>query len=74
LVQKFSRIKEYKALAFPDLLYGSEISTLASIERKFIRRTAGCARFDHKGNAEIVEHLKLEPVHKKLRIYKSNWL
>jgi len=39
---------------------------------KFFRRTAGYTLFDHKGNEEILEELKAEPVFKKLRRYKSN--
>jgi hypothetical protein len=34
LVQKFSRIKVYNALAIPILLYGSEISTLRKRDKK----------------------------------------
>jgi len=30
--------------------------------------------FDHKGNQEILEELKLEPVNEKVRRCKSNWL
>jgi hypothetical protein len=30
--------------------------------------------FDHKRNEEILEELKVEPVDKKLRRYKPNWL
>jgi hypothetical protein len=77
LIQKYSRIKIYNALAFPILLHGSEILTLrqkdknrlTSIEMKFFRRTAGYTLFDHKRNEEILEELKVEPVDKKLRRY-----
>jgi hypothetical protein len=34
----------------------------------------GYTLFDHKRNEEILEELKVEPVDKKLRKYKSNWL
>ena len=34
----------------------------------------GGTLFDHKRNVEILEELKVEPVDKKLRKYKSNWL
>ena len=40
---------------------------------KFIR-TGKYTLFDHKRNEEILEELKVEPVDKKLRRYKSNWL
>jgi hypothetical protein len=46
---------------------------LTSIQIKFFR-TAGYTLFDHKRNDEILEELKVEPVDKKLRRYKSNWL
>jgi hypothetical protein len=37
-------------------------------------RTAGYALFDHKRNEEILRELKVDPVYKKLKRYKSNWL
>ena len=56
LVQKFSRIKVYNALALPIRLRGSEIWTvrqqhkkrLTSIETKFFRRKAGYIIFNTK--------------------------
>ena len=70
MVQKFSRINVYNALALPILLYGSEIWTLRkkdekqsqSIEMKFFRRIAGYIIFDHKRNEEILEELQIEPI------------
>jgi hypothetical protein len=41
---------------------------------KFFRRTAEYTLSDHKGNEEIFEGLKVEPVDEKLRRCKSNWL
>jgi hypothetical protein len=68
-------------MAVPSLLYGTEIWTLrrtnkeqlTSIEMKFFRRTIGYTLFDHK-RKELLEELKVRPVDKKLRRYKSNWL
>jgi hypothetical protein len=63
--------------SIPILLYGSEIWTLkmtkrlASIERKFFRRTA---LSDHKRNEETLEQTKVETADEKLQRYKSNWL
>jgi hypothetical protein len=82
LLQESSRIKVYNALAYPIVLYGSEIWTLrqkdkkrlTSTQMKFFGRTAGYTRFDHKSNEEILEELKVEPVDEKQRRYKSNWL
>jgi hypothetical protein len=41
---------------------------------KFFRRTIGCTLFDHKTMKENLEELKVQPVDKKPRRYKSNWL
>ena len=69
LVQKFSRIKEYNALAVPGLLCENEIwnlrkkdkKRLTSIEIKFFRSTEGYTLNDHKRYEEILEMLKVEP-------------
>jgi hypothetical protein len=58
LLQTFSKIKVYNALAVPIVLYGSEILTLRHkdkklltlIEIKVFRKTAGYALTDHKRN------------------------
>jgi hypothetical protein len=39
---------------------------------KFFGITARYTLFDHKGNEEILEELKVEPADNKLRRYKSN--
>jgi hypothetical protein len=41
---------------------------------KYFRRTAKCTLFDHKRNENILEELQVQPVDKKLRRYKSNWI
>jgi hypothetical protein len=41
---------------------------------KFFSSTAGHKFLDYKRNEEVLGRLKLEPVHKKPRTYKSNWL
>jgi hypothetical protein len=46
---------------------------LISIEMKFFITTIGYTLFDHKRN-ELLEEVKVQPVDKKLRKYKSNWL
>jgi hypothetical protein len=82
LVEKFSTINIYNALAVPIILRGSEIWTHIKkdkndeyqIEMKFFRRTAGYTIFYHKRNEEFLEELKEEPVDGKLRRYKSSWL
>jgi hypothetical protein len=36
---------------------------------KCFKRTAGYTLFDHKGNENILEQLKIDPVNEKLRRY-----
>jgi hypothetical protein len=43
------------------------------MEMMFFRRTIGHTLFNHKRN-ELLEDLKVQPVYKKLRRFKSNWL
>jgi hypothetical protein len=40
---------------------------------QFFIRTAGYILFYHKSNDEVLEELKVEPVDKNVRRYKSNW-
>jgi hypothetical protein len=56
LVQKHARKRQYKALARPVLYYESEawtirkgdVSRLTACKMKFMRRTAGYMKCDHK--------------------------
>jgi len=41
---------------------------------KFFRRTRSYTLFDHKKNEGNLEVLKVHPIDKKIRRYKSNWL
>jgi len=41
---------------------------------KIFIRTAGYTLFGHRRNEEILEEMRIEPVDKKLRRCKSNWL
>jgi hypothetical protein len=41
---------------------------------KCFRRTAGYTLFDRKGNEEMLEELRVEPVDKKLYRRRSNYL
>jgi hypothetical protein len=58
LVQRGTRLKLYKTLALPTLLYDSEIWTikqchknrLRTAEMKYLRRTAGYTLLNHKRN------------------------
>jgi hypothetical protein len=82
LVQKFSRIKLYNALAISILVYVREIWTLrkkkikillTSVAIKVFRWIARSILSDRR-NEEILKELKVEPVEEKLRMYKSKWL
>jgi hypothetical protein len=63
LVQRSTRLKLYKTLALPTLLYDSQIWTikrcdknrLRTAEMKYLRRTAGYTLLDHKSNEAILE-------------------
>lgn len=82
LVQKHSRIKLYKTLALPTLLYGSEIwvlkqrdiSRLRAAEMKYLRRTAGYTLLDHKRNEDILQELNMQPLEEKITEYRNRWL
>jgi hypothetical protein len=70
LVQKHTRLKIYKTLARPILAYGCEAwtfrkndeSRITAEEMWFMGHTAGCTKWDHKQNEEIMEELKTEAV------------
>jgi hypothetical protein len=63
LLQRSTRLKLYKTLVLPILLYGSEIWTvkqcdknrLRTAEMKYLRQTAGYTLLNHKRNEEILE-------------------
>jgi hypothetical protein len=79
LVQRSTRLKLYKTLALPTLLYGSEIWTikqcdknrLRTPEMKYLRRTAGYTLLDHRRNEEILEELHVTPLEDKLCTYRQ---
>jgi len=71
---KKTRIKLYKTLALPVLLYGSETWTIkarearriTAAEIKYMRRTAGYTWTDYKTNTQITKELKVTPILDKL--------
>jgi len=79
---KKTRIKLYNTLALPVLLYGSETWTIkardarriTAAEMKYMRRTAGYTRTDHRTNTQIAKELKITSVLHKLPEYKRNWI
>lgn len=82
LVQKSTRLRLYKTLARPVLTYGSEAWTIrrkdesrvTSNEMRFMRRTAGYTKWDHKRNEEIMDELGLEPILQHIQHYQNNWM
>jgi hypothetical protein len=65
LVSRHTRIRIYKTLARPVLSYGSEAWTIRIIDKRriisagmrFLRRTAGYTRWDHRRNEDILTDL-----------------
>jgi hypothetical protein len=81
LVQRNIRLKLYKTLALPTLLYGSEIWTikqcdknrLRTAEMKYVLRTAEYTLLNHKRNEEILEEHHVTPLEDKLCTYRHKW-
>jgi hypothetical protein len=81
LVQISKRLKLYKTLALPALLYGTEIWTIKHCEKnrirtaemKYLQRTAGYTLLSHKRNEEILEELHVTPLQDKLCTYRHKW-
>jgi hypothetical protein len=81
LVQKHARIHLYKTLAWPVLCYGSKAWTIrkgdssnrfTACEMKFMRRTVGYTKWDHKRN-DILTELKIEPMIDYIKHYQESW-
>lgn len=80
--QKHTRLKAYKVLARPVLMYGSEawtvrnsdVQRLTTAEMRFLRRTAGYSLLDHKRNELITKELKITPIYEHLNHYRQKWL
>jgi hypothetical protein len=76
-----TRLKLYKTLALPTLLYGSDIWTIKqcdknkirTAEMEYLRRTAEYALLNHKRNKEILEELHVTPLEIKLCTYRHKW-
>ncbi|KAJ4440946.1 hypothetical protein ANN_10795 [Periplaneta americana] len=70
IFEKDTRIRLYNTLARPMLSYGSEAwilrkadkSRITACEMRFMRRTAGYAKWDLKRNCEILKELNTQPV------------
>ena len=46
---------------------------LQAAEMKFMRRTAGCSLLEHRGNEDILEKLKIDPVVQYINQYRIQW-
>jgi hypothetical protein len=81
ILHRSTRLKLYRTLAIPTLLYGSEIWTikqcdknrLRTAEMKYLRRTARYTLLNHKINEEILEELHVTPLEDKLCTYRHKW-
>ena len=81
LVQKATRVRLYKIMARPILCYGSEAwtlrkrdeSRLTACEMRFMRRTAGYTKWDHKKNEDVLQELNISPVLDHIYRYQQNW-
>jgi hypothetical protein len=88
LVSRHTRICIYKThsllfirLARPVLSYESEAWTirradekrLISAEMRFLRRTAGYTRWDHKRNKDILTELQFSQITEFICQYRKNW-
>jgi hypothetical protein len=65
----------------PVLSYGSEAwtirgtddRTLISAEMRFLKRTAGYTRWDHKINEDILTELQISQITEFIYQYRKNW-
>lgn len=79
--RKDTKLKFYKIMAVPVLMFGSESwilqerdrSKIQSAEMKFLRRVKGCTKMDQIRNEDIREELNIYSIHEKLEEYKDNW-
>jgi hypothetical protein len=79
---KETRLKFYKTVTVPVLMYGSEISVptkkvqtrIQSTEMNFLRKTKGCEKQDQKTNELIRTELNIYPVNDTIEQYRNNWL
>jgi hypothetical protein len=80
LISRHTRIHIYKTLARPVLSYGSKAWTISrderrsiSAEMRFLRRTAGYSRWDHKRNEDILTELQISQITEFICQYRRNW-
>jgi hypothetical protein len=79
--RKETRLKFYKTMATPVLMYGSEIwvptmkvqTRIQSTEMNFLRKTKGCRKLDHITNEMIRTELNICPVNDTIEQYRNFW-
>ncbi|KAJ4435844.1 hypothetical protein ANN_18463 [Periplaneta americana] len=82
LILTSERLKAYKVLARPVLMYGSDawsvrnsdVQRLTTVKMRFLRRIAGYSLLDHKRNELIAKELKITPIYEHLNHYRQKWL
>jgi hypothetical protein len=74
--RKEKRLKFYKTMAIPALMYGSEtwVPTKKVQTRNFVRKTKGCTKLDHVTNEMVRTELNIYPVNDTIEQYRKNWL
>jgi hypothetical protein len=80
--KKETRLKFYKTVAVPALMYGCEIwvptkkvqTRIQSTEMNFLRKTKGCTKLDHITNEMMRTELNIYPVNDTIEQYRNNWL
>ena len=80
-VTKSTKLKLYKTMAVPLILYGSESwierkrdkSNIQSAEMRFLRTVKGCTRRDHIKNDDIREELGIFNLNEKIEEYREKW-
>lgn len=76
-----TKLKFYKVMAVPILLYGSEFWTLTKKEEKtieaaemrFLRSVAGCTLLDKRKSEDIRNELNIFKLMDKIEQYRNNW-
>lgn len=79
--RKETRLKFYKTIAVPTLMYASETwvntkkikNKIQTAEMKFLRNTLGCSLLDKKRNSEIRDILKVKELYENILENKLKW-
>jgi hypothetical protein len=81
-VRKDTKLKLYKTMAVPSVIYGSETwvdlkrnkSRIQSAEMRFLRRVKGCTLRDQIRNDDIRRELDIFSLNRKIEDNKRNWI